>query len=157
MPYWQNVLDKIKQSGKMTIYANLLSTKGVLVNDMVVGIEFPKKVTDFAKKVIEEHENKAFIEKIVSMEQGSNMQIRILEKNKGKNSSFLPIDALRQKLKEFLSLSPFQEKEESAPILGHKENTLFSSSEEKKKGTKRPSDTVKTKRTTQKERGSSHV
>ena len=80
-----------------------------------------------------------------------------LEKNKGKNSSFLPIDALRQKLKEFLSLSPFQEKEESAPILGHKENTLFSSSEEKKKGTKRPSDTVKTKRTTQKERGSSHV
>ena len=87
MPYWQNVLDKIKQSGKMTIYANLLSTKGVLVNDKVVGIEFPKKVTDFAKKVIEEHENKAFIEKIVSMEQGSNMQIRILEKNKGKKET----------------------------------------------------------------------
>ena len=73
--YWQNVLDKIKQSGKMTMYANLIGTKGVLLNDLVLGIEFPGKVTDFAKKVIEENENKALIERIVSIEQGSRMQI----------------------------------------------------------------------------------
>ena len=79
VPYWQNVLDKIRQSGKMTIYANLIGTKGVLVNDLIVGIEFPNKVTDFARRVIEEHENKALIEKIISMEQGANMQIRILD------------------------------------------------------------------------------
>lgn len=80
VPYWQNVLDKVRQSGKMTIYANLLGTKGVLVNDLIVGIEFPGKVTDFAKKVLEEHENKIFLEKIVSMEQGADMQVRILDK-----------------------------------------------------------------------------
>ena len=79
VPYWQNVLDKIRQSGKMTIYANLIGTKGVLVNDLILGIEFPNKVTDFARRVIEEHENKALIEKIISMEQGANMQIRILD------------------------------------------------------------------------------
>lgn len=84
VPYWQNVLDKIRQSGKITIYANLLGTKGVLINDLVVGIEFPGKVTEFAKKVLEEHENKALIEKIVSMEQGSSMQIRIVDKTKEK-------------------------------------------------------------------------
>ena len=65
----------------MTIYANLLGTKGVLVNDLIVGIEFPGKVTEFAKKVLEEHDNKIMIEKIVSMEQGSPVQIRILDKN----------------------------------------------------------------------------
>jgi D-mannonate dehydratase len=85
--YWKNVLEKIKQAGKMTIYANLLGTKGVLVNDMVVGIEFPKKVTDFAKKVIEENENKHLIENIVSMEQGAQMQIRILDKDDKKQES----------------------------------------------------------------------
>ena len=81
VPYWQNVLDKIRQGGKMTIYANLIGTKGVLVNDLIVGIEFPGKVTEFAKKVLEEHENKTLIEKIVSMEQGKPMQIKILDKN----------------------------------------------------------------------------
>ena len=65
----------------MTIYANLIGTKGVLVNDLIVGIEFPGKVTEFAKKVLEEHENKTLIEKIVSMEQGKPMQIKILDKN----------------------------------------------------------------------------
>ena len=78
--YWQTVLDKIKQSGKMTMYANLLGTRGVLVNDLIIGIEFPGKITDFARRVLEEHENKALIEKLVSMEQGTNMQIRIIDK-----------------------------------------------------------------------------
>ena len=49
--YWQTVLDKIKQSGKMTMYANLLGTRGVLVNDLIVGIEFPGKITDFAASI----------------------------------------------------------------------------------------------------------
>lgn len=80
LPYWKNVLDKIRQSGKMTVYANLIGTKGVLINDLLVGIEFPGKVTDFARKVIEDHDNKSMIEKIVSMEHGSPMQIRIIDK-----------------------------------------------------------------------------
>ena len=81
VPYWKNVLDKIRQSGKMTLYANLLGTRGILLNDLVVGIEFPGKVTDFAKRVIDEHENKSILEKIVSMEQGNTMQVRIIDKN----------------------------------------------------------------------------
>ena len=72
----------------MTVYANLIGTKGILINDLQVGIEFPGKVTDFARKVIEEHENKAMIEKIISMEQGSPMQIKILDKSeKNKKTS----------------------------------------------------------------------
>jgi len=41
--YWQNVLDKIKQSGKVMIYTNLIGTKATQINDMIVGIEFPRK------------------------------------------------------------------------------------------------------------------
>ena len=82
-----NTAAKIKQSGKMTVYANLIGTKGVLINDLVVGIEFPGKVTEFARKVIEEHENKAMIEKIISMEQGLPMQIKILDKTEEKKAA----------------------------------------------------------------------
>ena len=92
--YWQNVLDKIKQSGKMTIYANLIGTKGVLLNDLFVGIEFPGKVTEFAKKVIEEHDNKALIEKIISMEQGATMQIKIIDKAQESSKTTSKKDAI---------------------------------------------------------------
>lgn len=85
--YWQNVLDKIRQSGKMTMYANLIGSKGVLINDLVVGIELQGKTTEFAKHVLEEHGNKALIEKIISMEQGSPMQVRILDKEVQKIST----------------------------------------------------------------------
>ena len=86
VPYWKEVLDKIKENGKMTMYANLIGTKGVLLNDLVIGIEFPGKVTDFSKKTIEDNENKALMEKIISMKQGTSMQIKILEKTKNPES-----------------------------------------------------------------------
>ena len=98
--YWQSVLDKIKQEGRMTVYANLIGTKGVLLNDVVLGIEFPSKVTEFARKVIEEHENKALIEKTVSLEQGSPMQIKIIDKNvtMNKNSKKEGIESLASEM-----------------------------------------------------------
>jgi len=43
LSYWQNVLDKIKQSGKVMIYTNLIGTVATQINDMTVGIEFPRK------------------------------------------------------------------------------------------------------------------
>lgn len=100
VPYWQNVLEKLKQNGKMTLYANLLGTKGVLINDLIVGIEFPGKVTTFAKKVIEDNENKAIIEKLVSMEQGATMKIKILgnEEVTSSNSSKQGIEGFAQKM-----------------------------------------------------------
>ena len=101
VPYWQNVLDKVRQSGKMTIYANLLGTKGVLKNDLVVGIEFPGKVSEFAKRILEDHDNKALLEKIISMEQGSTMSIEIIDKTKestNKTSKKQEIEDLANKM-----------------------------------------------------------
>ena len=78
VPYWSTVLEKIKANGKIMIYTNLIGTKAKLLDDMTVGIEFPNNISEFAKKVLNEYENKAIIEKLVSMEQGNNMKIKYL-------------------------------------------------------------------------------
>ena len=78
VPYWGTVLDKIKANGKIMIYTNLIGTKAILIDEMTVGIEFPSKLSEFAKKVLNEYENKAIIEKLVSMEQGNTMRIKYL-------------------------------------------------------------------------------
>ena len=78
VPYWTTVVDKIKANGKIMIYTNLIGTKAKLIDDMTVGIEFPNKLSEFGKKVLNEYENKALIEKLVSMEAGNTMRIKYL-------------------------------------------------------------------------------
>ena len=87
LPYWPQVLEKLKSQGKMMLYANLLGTSAIQINDMTVEIKFPKKITDFAKKVLEEHENRDIIAKLISLEAGQVMQIRFSEINKETNDT----------------------------------------------------------------------
>ena len=81
LSFWNKVLDSLKQSGKMVLYANLLGTTAVEINDMTVEIRFNKKITDFTKKVLDEHENMELITKLVSMETGKVMHIKYAEGN----------------------------------------------------------------------------
>lgn len=78
VPYWSAILDKIKANGKIMIYTNLIGTKAKQLNDMTVGIEFPNKISEFAKKVLNEYENKALIEKLISIEAGNTMKVKYL-------------------------------------------------------------------------------
>ena len=75
LPYWNNVIDKIKQSGKMGIYVNLIGSTAVEVNDMIIEVNLANK-NSFAKQILETHENRAEIEKIASMEAGKTMNVR---------------------------------------------------------------------------------
>ena len=75
LPYWNNVIDKIKQSGKMGIYVNLIGSTAKEINDMVIEVDLANK-NSFAKQILETHENKAEIEKIVSIEVGKTMSVR---------------------------------------------------------------------------------
>lgn len=61
------------------IYTNLIGTTAVQINDMIIGIQFPSKITEFAKKILGEPENKNFIEKLVSIEAGNTMKIKYIE------------------------------------------------------------------------------
>ena len=94
--YWNNVLDKLKQSGKMGVYVNLIGSTAKQVNDLVVEINLANK-NSFAKQVLETHENKKEIEKFVSQEAGKPMNIKFViedEKNKNQENTLSPIESL---------------------------------------------------------------
>lgn len=41
---WGQIVNDLKAEGKIMLYTNLLNTKAKQLNDLVIGIEFPKRV-----------------------------------------------------------------------------------------------------------------
>ena len=78
--YWQDIVNNFKKNGKIMLYTNLINTNAIEVNDMTVGIEFPKGITPFGKTVLEKPENKMEISKQVSVACGKEMQIKYIDK-----------------------------------------------------------------------------
>ena len=75
---WPQIMSDLKQNGKIVLYTNLMGTKAKQINDMTVGIEFPKGMTPFGKAVLERPENIKEITYLVSMACGKEMQIKYL-------------------------------------------------------------------------------
>ena len=65
--YWPQIVNDLKQSGKIVLYTNLMNTKAKEINDMTVGIEFPNGMTSFGKTVLEKPENIREISNLVSI------------------------------------------------------------------------------------------
>ena len=76
--YWPQIVNDLKQSGKIVLYTNLMGTTAKELNDMTVGIEFPNGMTSFGKTVLEKQENMREISTLVSMACGKEMQIKYL-------------------------------------------------------------------------------
>ena len=76
---WRNVLNDLRQNGKIMIYSNLLKAKAIEVNDMTIGISFPEGINAFGKSILEKPENINEISKTFSMEYGKDMKVRIIE------------------------------------------------------------------------------
>ena len=85
LPYWDKVISILKQSGRMGIYVNLIGSKAVQVNDLVVEVNIGNK-NAFAKEILEKHENKAEIEKIVSKEAGKPMNVKFVSETGNKKT-----------------------------------------------------------------------
>ena len=77
--YWQEIVNNFRKNGKVILYMNLLNTTAVEINDMTVGIEFPKGMTPFGKTVLEKPENKEEIAKQISIACGKEMHIKYLD------------------------------------------------------------------------------
>lgn len=75
---WGKVIGELKQKGKIVLYTNLMPGKAVELNDMTIGIEFPNGLTAFGKSVLEKPENISEISRLVSMEYGKPMNIKII-------------------------------------------------------------------------------
>ncbi|MCI8470597.1 MAG: DNA polymerase III subunit gamma/tau [Clostridia bacterium] len=76
--YWPQIINDLKQNGKIVLYTNLMGTTAKEINDMTVGIEFPNGMTSFGKAVLEKQENIREISNLVSMACGKEMQIKYL-------------------------------------------------------------------------------
>ena len=78
--FWANVINKLKEERKAMLFSNLNNTKAVLLDDMTVGIQFANGLNSFGKAVIERPENMNELRKLVSMELGKDMRIKIIDK-----------------------------------------------------------------------------
>ena len=85
MESWGKVVGAIKEQGKVMLYSNLANSTAYELNDMTVGISIPEGLTPFGKSVLAKSENIAELSKLVSMEYGKPMQIRLIEKTNAKS------------------------------------------------------------------------
>ena len=76
--YWPQIMNELKQNGRIVLYTNLMGTKAKEINDMTVGIEFPNGMTAFGKTVLEKQENIRELSNLVSMACGKEMQIKYI-------------------------------------------------------------------------------
>ena len=76
--YWPQILNELKQNGKIVLYTNLVNTKATEINDMTVGIEFPRGLTSFGRTILEKQENIKELTNMVSMASGKAMQIKYI-------------------------------------------------------------------------------
>lgn len=93
--FWTNVINKLKEERKAMLYSNLNNTKAILLDDMTVGIKFLNGLNSFGKAVIEKTENMNELKKLVSMECGKEMRIKlILDSPNGKTeeNNSVPMD-----------------------------------------------------------------
>ena len=78
---WPKIVDQIKQSGKISLYTNLLNSTANKINDMTVGIKFEKGITPFGKTILERPENMNEIVRQVSIEMAQPMRVVLLDNN----------------------------------------------------------------------------
>lgn len=84
---WQNVLTNLKSQGKVMLYANLINTEVVELNDMTVSIRFNNGLTPFRKELLEKSENLGALNKEIAMLCGKTMQIKFEDASGGKQVS----------------------------------------------------------------------
>ena len=94
---WGKIVGSIKESGKVMLYSNLANSTACELNDMTIGIAFPEGLTPFGKSVIAKSENLSELTKLVSMEYGKPMNIRLIE-NSNENSEDSVIDSIAKDL-----------------------------------------------------------
>lgn len=80
--FWQKIISDLKQQGKIMLYTNLMNSVANEINDMTVGISFPKGLTPFGKTILEKSENISELEKRISMEYGKPMRIKYIQESK---------------------------------------------------------------------------
>lgn len=78
---WPQIIDNIKQEGRISLSSILMTSSANEINDMTVGINFENGLTPFRKDILEKPENMSEIVKQVSMELGKPMRVVLVDNN----------------------------------------------------------------------------
>ena len=84
---WQNVMTNLKSQGKVMLYANLINTEVVELNDMTVAIRFNNGLTAFRKELLNKSENLNILNKEIAMLCGKPMQIKFEDASSGNSKA----------------------------------------------------------------------
>lgn len=79
LPYWKNIINNLKENGKVMLYTNLINSTANKINDLTIGIRFANGLTNFGKSVLEKPENMQELVRLVSLEEGQEMRIKYLD------------------------------------------------------------------------------
>ncbi len=100
LEFWPKIINTLREERKMVLATNLMSTIATLINDMTVGIVFQNGLTPFIKATMERPENVQELERLVSMECGKEMRIKLLDNQD---------EILKQKAKEAEEQNPIKD------------------------------------------------
>lgn len=76
--YWPKVVNRLKETGKMVLYSNLVNTKAKQKDDLTIEVIFPNGLTPFGKSMLERPENMNEITKLIFEECGKEMRIKYI-------------------------------------------------------------------------------
>lgn len=82
--YWPKIIEKLKATGKIMIYTNLLNTTAKQIDDKLLEIEFNNGITTFGKTVLTKKENIEILTNIINEETGKQMQIKFVDRKNEK-------------------------------------------------------------------------
>lgn len=111
---WQGVLNDLKKQGKVMLYANLVGTDAVEVNDMTVAIRFYNGLNDFREKILRQSENMNLLTKEISMMCGKTMQIKFEDASgaKKENSAKPSVPEIKEE-KKIEKIEQYNDEEKS--------------------------------------------
>ena len=100
LEFWPKIISQLREERKMILATNLISTIATLVNDMTVGVVFQNGLTPFIKATMERPENVQELERLVSIECGKPMRVKLLDNQD---------EILKQKAKEAEEQNPIKD------------------------------------------------
>ncbi len=74
---WDNIISKLKTTGKIRLFTSLANTKINQVGDMIIEIIFPNGLTPFIKGIMEDNNNKKDLEQILLEDTGKEWHIKL--------------------------------------------------------------------------------
>lgn len=74
---WSNAVNNIKSQGKVMLYANLINTDAVEINDMTVAIRFNNGLNAFRRDLLQKPENMSVLTKEISILCSKPMQVKL--------------------------------------------------------------------------------